>query len=246
MEIIVLILIISVLALIMYFSLKKLIEVINEDSKSYYFKTMQKLDKEIDEKNKKSEENNDEKEIVKNKSREEKTNNNLDKDLLDIFNVTDYESENALKLANKVDEIFNIDEEEIINKFVKNMEVDENNKIYQSILDRFSPNLIYKLKMLNNKSQVDVISKMLSDNEYKVFSEYLKLKKFNLNKFLLDLNLLIEKTSPFIEITTGNKKKNYNNISPYIKTTYSDDIYKGIIIKYQDKVYDYSINERDV
>ena len=56
----------------------------------------------------------------------------------------------------------------------------------------------------------------------------------------------IEKTNPVIEVITGDKNKNYNHINPYVKTSYSDDIYKGIIIKYQDRIYDYSINERDV
>ena len=61
---------------------------------------------------------------------------------------------------------------------------------------------------------------------------------------LFELN--IEKTNPVIEVITGDKNKNYNHINPYVKTSYSDDIYKGIIIKYQDRIYDYSINERDV
>ena len=245
MEIIVLIIIIGVLSIVMFLSLKKLIESINKESQNYYFKNMQEMDSKIDEKNKKLLEKYEEKIDVENKKDviEEKS---LDKELLDIYNHTDYEKENALKVANKVEEIFNIDEEKVLKDFIKNISIDENNKIYQSILDRFSPNLIYKLKMLNKESQINEISKMLSDEEYNVFHDYIETHKFRLNKFLLDLNLIIERTNPVIEVLTGNKNKNYNYISPYIKTIYSDDVYKGIIIKYQDKIYDYSINERDV
>lgn len=245
MEIIVLIIIIGVLSIVMFLSLKKLIESINKESQNYYFKNMQEMDSKIDEKNKKLLEKYEEKIDVENKKDviEEKS---LDKELLDIYNHTDYEKENALKVANKVEEIFNIDEEKVLKNFIKNISIDENNKIYQSILDRFSPNLIYKLKMLNKESQINEISKMLSDEEYNVFHDYIETHKFRLNKFLLDLNLIIERTNPVIEVLTGNKNKNYNYISPYIKTIYSDDVYKGIIIKYQDKIYDYSINERDV
>lgn len=245
MEIIVLIIIIGLLSIIMFLSLKKLIESINKESQSYYLKNMQELDSKIDEKNKKLLEKSEEKKEEENK-KDVKEVNLLDKDLLDIYNNTDYENENALKVASKVDEIFNIDEEKVLKDFIKNISIDENNKIYQSILDRFSPNLIYKLKMLNKESQVNEISKMLSDEEYNVFHDYIETHKFRLNKFLLDLNLIIERTNPVIEVLTGNKNKNYNYISPYIKTIYSEDIYKGIIIKYQDKIYDYSINERDV
>lgn len=245
MEIIVLIIIIGLLSIIMFLSLKKLIESINKESQSYYLKNMQELDSKIDEKNKKLLEKSKEEKEEENK-KDVKEVNLLDKDLLDIYNNTDYENENALKVASKVDEIFNIDEEKVLKDFIKNISIDENNKIYQSILDRFSPNLIYKLKMLNKESQVNEISKMLSDEEYNVFHDYIETHKFRLNKFLLDLNLIIERTNPVIEVLTGNKNKNYNYISSYIKTIYSEDIYKGIIIKYQDKIYDYSINERDV
>ena len=95
-------------------------------------------------------------------------------------------------------------------------------------------------------NQINEISKMLNEDEYKVFYDYLKHHKFKLNRFLLDFELNIEKTNPVIEVITGDKNKNYNHINPYVKTSYSDDIYKGIIIKYQDRIYDYSINERDV
>ncbi|MGN1379852.1 MAG: hypothetical protein ACI4XR_05655 [Bacilli bacterium] len=245
MEIIVLIIIIGVLSIIMFLSLKKLIESINKESQNYYFKNMQKMDSKIDAKNKKLLEKTEEKIDVENKKDLTKE-KSLDKDLLDIYNHTDYEKDNALKVASRVDEIFNIDEEKVLKDFIKNISIDENNKIYQSILDRFSPNLIYKLKMLNKESQINEISKMLSDEEYNVFHDYIETHKFNLNKFLLDLNLIIERTNPVIEVLTGSKNKNYNYISPYIKTVYSEDVYKGIIIKYQDKIYDYSINERDV
>ena len=53
MEIIVLIIIIGILSIIMFLSLKKLIESINKESQSYYLKNMQELDSKIDEKNKK-------------------------------------------------------------------------------------------------------------------------------------------------------------------------------------------------
>ena len=220
MEIIVLIIIIGILSIIMFLSLKKLIESINKDSQSYYLKNMQELDSKIDEKNKKLLEKSKENEKEEENKKDVKEVNLLDKDLLDIYNNTDYEKENALKVACKVDEIFNIDEEKVLKDFIKNISIDENNKIYQSILDRFSPNLIYKLKMLNKESQIKEISKMLSDEEYNVFHDYIETHKFRLNKFLLDLNLIIERTNPVIEVLTGNKNKNYNYISSYIKTIY--------------------------
>lgn len=246
MEIVLLLILTGLLSVIMFFSLKKLIESLNKDSQKYYFKTMQALDKKIEEKNKETNEEKINNEFYEEDKKKVEVKEGIDKSLLDIYNNADYENENALKIANKVDAIFKIDEDKIISSFVKNNTVDENYKYYQSIYDRFSPNLIYKLKMLNKDNQINEISKMLNEDEYKVFYDYLKYHKFKLNRFLLDFELNIEKTNPVIEVITGDKNKNYNHINPYVKTSYSDDIYKGIIIKYQDRIYDYSINERDV
>lgn len=246
MEIVLLLILTGLLSVIMFFSLKKLIESLNKDSQKYYFKTMQALDKKIEEKNKETNEEKISNEFYEEDKKKVEVKEGIDKSLLDIYNNADYENGNALKIANKVDAIFKIDEDKIISDFVKNNTVDENYKYYQSIYDRFSPNLIYKLKMLNKDNQINEISKMLNEDEYKVFYDYLKQHKFKLNRFLLDFELNIEKTNPVIEVITGDKNKNYNHINPYVKTSYSDDIYKGIIIKYQDRIYDYSINERDV
>ena len=246
MEIVLLLILTGLLSVIMFFSLKKLIESLNKDSQKYYFKTMQALDKKIEEKNKETNEEKINNEFYEEDKKKVEVKEGIDKSLLDIYNNADYENGNALKIANKVDAIFKIDEDKIISSFVKNNTVDENYKYYQSIYDRFSPNLIYKLKMLNKENQINEISKMLNEDEYKVFYDYLKYHKFKLNRFLLDFELNIEKTNPVIEVITGDKNKNYNHINPYVKTSYSDDIYKGIIIKYQDRINDYSINERDV
>lgn len=53
MEIVLLLILTGLLSVIMFFSLKKLIESLNKDSQKYYFKTMQALDKKIEEKTKK-------------------------------------------------------------------------------------------------------------------------------------------------------------------------------------------------
>lgn len=247
MDIVILVIIIIILTLILFLALRKLVDSISKDSKDYYFKKVQDLDSKLEEKRQEldSIEPQEKRENVESKDRIIKQ-ASLDRNLLDIINSTDYESINALKIANKVDEIFSINEEEILKKFIENIEVNKNYEHAVSMQARFSPNLIYKLKNLDTKTQIKEIGKMLSDEEYEIFSEYIKRYKFKLNKFLLDLSLLIEKIEPKIEVLVGQKNKNYDHLSKYIKTIYSEDVYKGIIIKYQDRIYDYSINERDV
>lgn len=247
MEIIVLIIIVSLLTIILFLALKKLIDGITNDSKEYYFKKLQGYDAKLLEK----EENSRNLDVTEVNEKEENNKRkisvtSLDKDFLNVVNNTDYEVLNALKIANRVDEIFNIDEEKILKDFLSKCHVNDDYKVYEMLQDRFSPNLIYKLKMLNREGQINAISKILTDKEYEVFNSYITTRKFKLDKFLLDLDSVVKNNHPEIEVIVGNHSKNYDYLSPYIKTTYSDDIYKGMIIKYQDRIYDYSINERDV
>jgi hypothetical protein len=250
MEVIVLIVIISLLTIVLFFALKKLIDNITNDSKEYYFKKVQDYDQKLLDKENalKDLEPNEIKTNNNSNNENEKGNRNyeIDKGFLDVVNNTDYETANALKIANRVDEIFQIDEEKIIKDFITNCKYNKNYKIYETLQARFSPNLIYKLRMLNRDGQITAISKIISDEEYEVFNAYIKSHKFKLDKFLLDLDSVIKNNKPEIEVIVGNHSKNYDYLSPYIKTTYSEDVYKGIIIKYQDRIYDYSINERDV
>lgn len=247
MEIIILIIIISLLAVILFLALKKLIESITADSKEYYFKKVQDLDNEISKKKTELDSLNPNENLdTKEEEKIRVENKNIDKNLLDVFNSSDYSGENALKIANQVDEIFQIDEEKILKEFIKNTVLDEDYENLQKLQDRFSPNLIYKLKMLDKDTQIKTIFSLIDEKEYEIFDSYVKTKNFKLNKFLQDLDMIIEKTKPTIEVMVGNKKKDYSTLSPYIKMTYTDDIYKGIIIKYKGQIYDYSINERDV
>ena len=248
MEVIVLIVIITLLTIILFFSFIKLINNITNDSKEYYFKKVQDYDEKLLAKENALKDQEPLEIETSNKEDNENRPNNteIDKEFLNIINNTDYETANALKIANRVDEIFQIDEEKIIKDFLSKCKFNKNYKIYENLQARFSPNLIYKLRMLNREGQINVISKLISDEEYEVFNAYIKSRKFKLDKFLLDLDSVIKNNQPEVEVIVGNHSKNYDYLSPYIKTTYSEDVYKGIIIKYQDRIYDYSINERDV
>lgn len=79
---------------------------------------------------------------------------------------------------------------------------------------------------------------------YKLFTE--TNTNPNIDNFINYLNELIDLNNPLIVVYVGDKNENYDYLSDNIKTIYSTDIYKGIKIKYQNKIYDYSLNERNV
>ena len=71
-------------------------------------------------------------------------------------------------------------------------------------------------------------------------------KQASIDGFMEYLSELIDLNSPNVMVYVGSKSENYDYLSKYIKTVYSKDIYKGIRIIYRKRIYDYSLNERNV
>ena len=68
-------------------------------------------------------------------------------------------------------------------------------------------------------------------------------KNTSIYNFLNYLDYQLQSQSPFIYVLVGNKQENYDYLSDKVKTIYDEKIYKGIKIKYRNKIYDYSISE---
>ena len=68
----------------------------------------------------------------------------------------------------------------------------------------------------------------------------------SIDNFMNYLEELIDLNNPTILVYVGNKEENYDHLSKYIKTKYTKDIYRGIRIIYKNKMYDFSLSERNV
>lgn len=245
MEIVILLIISTLLVIIAFLALRRLTNSLEVSSKEYYLNKIKEYDEKIDEVIPKATDviEND-KTIIQDKKGIEET--MLDASLLKIFNITDYSDVTYLRMNQHIDDLFNINEEQLIKKFVDDIMKNEMENVYQSIVDRFSPNFLYRLNTVSQEKQLEMLSKKFNEDEKKVLDNYLKNNKFNIKKFVIYVNECLDKSKNVIEVLVGDKNKNFNYISPYIKTIYSSDIFKGVIIKYQNKLFDYSINERDV
>ena len=60
------------------------------------------------------------------------------------------------------------------------------------------------------------------------------------------LDQLVDLNSQKIVILVGSKNENYDHLSEYIETKYNDKIYRGIKIVYKNRVYDFSLSERNI
>ena len=88
---------------------------------------------------------------------------------------------------------------------------------------------------------------MLDNKEFKVYETFkLVAVDKSIDNFISYLDELVDLNSPRIKILVGNKSENYDHLSDYIETVFNDRIYRGIKIIYKNKVYDFSLSERNV
>lgn len=236
----------------MFLVLKSTVKKINSQTKLYFVDKAQEYDYMIDKKLDKLTKINQElkeKELNKEETNNSINSNNYEFDfqIIDMLNKTKYQDKNIFEINKMIDEKFDIDYIGLIKEFLKNIEDDNTYKFVMGLRNKFNSNTIYQLKILSEQEQMELLKKNLNEKELQVYKAYLKLNnKHDIDNFIDYLNELVDLNNPNITVYVGNKTENYDHLSEHIKTIYSKDIYKGIKIIYKNKIYDYSLNERNV
>ena len=236
----------------MFIVLKSTVKKINSQTKLYFVDKAQEYDYMIDKKLDKLSKINQElkeKELNKEETNDSINSNNYEFDykIIDMLNKTKYQDKNIFEINKLIDENFDIDYVGILKEFLKNIDTDESYKFAMNLRNKFNSTTIYQLKILSELEQMELLKKNLNEKELQVYKAYLKLNnKHDIDNFIDYLNELVDLNNPNITVYVGNKTENYDHLSGYIKTVYSKDIYKGIKIIYKNKIYDYSLNERNV
>lgn len=154
----------------------------------------------------------------------------------------DFEDGNILAGYKKIKEGFNFDVEGKIKEFLTNITDEEHQyELYCNVKNYFSHNSIYTIMTYQVEEQKLIINELLSEEEKNALSKLINKKKFNIVKFLSELDILIENSNPEIRIITGTKGVNYDHLNKYINTVYDANITEGFKIVYRGRVYDYSI-----
>lgn len=244
--------VICLLVFLMFLILRKTVKKINAQTKMYFVDKSQEYDYLINEKVEKLKELDKElkdREIGKEDKSGGVNNNNLEFDfnIIDLFNNTEYQDKNIFELNKKIDEKFNVDVDSLINKFLSFVNDDSEYLFCKKLKDKFTSDIIYSLKILTVEDLDKEMKKILDDREYKLYELYKNINEnSNIEGFIDYINELVDLNNPGIIIYVGDKSVNYDHLSEYIKTVYVPEIYKGIKIKYHNKIYDYSLNERNV
>ena len=236
------IIVLFVLTLVMVLLLKKIVKEINHQSKEYFALKLQDYDDLVEEREKRLIE------LEKNKERirlEEEGDNFQDAAVICVSDkLPEYQVDGLLQKLKTIDEEFDLDNDKIVAMFLRENQIEENDRIYLelvSLKQYIGQYEIYRKLSEDKHLLLELIQKLSPSSREKIEKYYLGTKRFSVNDFLEYLEVEIRKSDPVIYIEVGDKDLNYDQLDRRIKTIYNDKIYKGIRIRYQDKLYDYSL-----
>lgn len=247
------IIVIVLLVVFMFFILKGTVKKINTQTKLYFVDKLQEYDYLINQKEEKLNKINEEIKEQESLRVEEGTSTKkntyeFDYQIIDLLNKTQYQDKNIFEINKSIDEKFNIDYVGLLKKFLEQVEDDGTYDFCINLKDKFNSDIVYELKIMDLEGQDKYLKSKLEKLEYNIYRLYVVSvgKGSSIDGFMEYLNELIDLNSPNVLVYVGSKSINYDYLSKYIKTVYSKDIYKGIRIIYRKRIYDYSLNERNV
>lgn len=162
------------------------------------------------------------------------------------LNVPDYRETQFFSNYKEVKRIFNQNNDKIIKNFIaehRNQTEAKKYKALKKIRDKFDDNAIYNVLTLEPNEQIEVLSEVLTAKEKKDidFENICKVENFTIRKLIEKLDEQLEKIDPTVYIYTNNLDSRYDLIDDDIIVKPYNNMSEGIIIKYRDKIYDYSI-----
>ena len=162
------------------------------------------------------------------------------------LNVPDYRETQFFNNYKEVRQAFTINNEKIIKDFIakhKNLKEEKEYKALKKLRGKFDQDTIYGCLTLDKKEQKELLEEALTATEKKLvklkeLSEYPDFSVETLVKYIDDRT---EEIDPTVYIYTNVLDKKYEDIDKNIVNKQYNNMSEGIIIKYRNKIYDYSI-----
>ena len=245
-------LVVAFLIFVMFLILKKTVRIVNEQTKSYFVNKLQGYDDLITERENRLNEIDElikSREIGKEGNKMELTKGGyaFDTHVIDLFNSTQYQDKNIFELNRKIDENFVVNYEELVKDFLTFCDDSKDYEFCYNLRNKFDSEQIYRFKSMLDTEFEDGLKSFLTEKEYKIYEAFkLIISDHTIENFVVYLEQLVDLNSPKVIILVGSKHENYDHLSEYIETRYNDKIYRGLKILYKNKVYDFSLSERNV
>ena len=160
--------------------------------------------------------------------------------------VPEYRETQFFSNYKEVKRIFTVNNEKIIKEFIaehRNQKEEKEYKELKKIRDKFDEEAIYSILTLEPNEQIQVLDEVLTAKEKKTIDfENAKLNpEFNIRTFIKKMDARLAQIEPIVYIYTNNTASRYDLIDTDIVVKPYNNMSEGIIIKYRDKIYDYSI-----
>ena len=244
-------LVVAFLIFVMFLILKKTVRIVNDQTKSYFVNKLQGYDDLITERENRLNEIDElikSREIGKEENKKELSRGYaFDTNVIDLFNSTQYQDKNIFELNRKIDENFVVNYEELVRDFLTFCDDSKDYDFCLNLRNKFDSEQIYRFKSMLDNEFENGMREFLTDKEFKIYEAFkLIIGDSSIENFVVYLDQLVDLNSPRVVILVGSKHENYDHLSEYIETKYSDKIYRGIKIVYKNKVYDFSLSERNI
>lgn len=264
-----LLIVVIVLVLIMFafivFVFKNILKKVTDNSKKYFINKMETFDYILEEKNKELEElrktineleekkgrNNIVKEkkvevqeviTIKNEKKEKE-----EKQVKIDFKSPQYRETEFFKNYRELRKVFNVNTHKILREFIKEhinkKEEIEYDKI-KKIREKFDEEAVYQCMTLNKEQQILILEDVLTPIE----QETIELKKiikenekFNIEKLMKIVDKKLDNLNPTVYVYVNYKDEELKKIDKHIKLQEYNNMSEGIIIKFRNEIYDYSI-----
>lgn len=249
------VILIVIMLVFVFILFKNIMKSINENAKKYFVNKLHDYDYILEEKQKKLEdvriEINDLKEHknIIDKPKEVNIEQRKEEKVIPVkynLKTPEYRETQFFNNYKEVKKIFSVDNENIIKKFIQDHENKKEQKKYndlKKLRNKFDDDAIYGCLTLDSKNQIKILNEVLTETEKKLsnFNEQVKNQKFSIKNFIKSIDKQIEELDPTIYIYTNGLDKRYDLIDKHIVMKQYNNMSEGIIIKFRDKIYDYSI-----
>ena len=244
--------VITGLTLAMSFLLAKVVRKMNKRADEYFEKKITVYDDLIDEKQKyldaieKRIEDKESRQTLADATEHKEKDSNGNNLLVVNEKMPEYKIEDFFEQAKTIDEKFKFNKEAAIRDFINGRTSHENETRMYGELEELYNKLCevdrYELIVKNLNTGWDYVSGLMSE-ELKGFLKSYMVGSPNadINEIVSYVKLEMDKVGTNIVVETGDKDDNFDYINNRVKTVYNPDIYMGIRIFYQDKMYDYSL-----
>jgi hypothetical protein len=146
-------------------------------------------------------------------------------------------------------ENFVFDSRQVVQKVLEKIPstVDPRAAVAQSILDQMSAEDVYQLSTLETEDQLRLLKEEFNGDQRALLDEYMGTETyFECYEFISWLRQYVFEKGPGIAVRTSHEQERFDSLDERIQTSYDDTLCEGLTIRANGRLYDFSIQNREI